>query len=532
MVLPQPIRSRSGRGPPLGIDGLTFEDRARFYPAIPCEVRTRCGRGVCVPRIAHDGPVAVLRVLASRSHPRVDAPPRRDHDELRQPRERRAVCLLRRHPARLWARVTRALRTSTRTQAADRQAPSRSAARPISEPSRLRRLHDAWVPVSTALFATFTPIFIGYGGNDGGLMGLLDSLPGATFAGRPLWCVHGGSEPDPRIGELVARHQGAIVRVAGFDELMFELGNQLGIPLADGRIEQTGRKRAHIYRREVEGLVRRTARRPEEVREQSLRIAVEATLRRTETWWTVDLRPRRRSISGRRGPCTRRRWHGSARFQSSSGTSRTSSTTNAGTSTGRSGRTGTRWRSTRATSATWRGCCPRRGAASWVKRLRCTSVRSRWIERIRSCTQTPPPTLSPTATSRRPRDRDRRAPHVRRFAKRGRVCGRLLGGGLRRRGCLPGGHGKERRTPLGTLKWLLREGVVNCECSLATLRVAIRDLIPPAERERYESPCVAIEDGTETELLRAQRAWALLEPVPPTVGLVAGSADPTGGLSR
>ena len=47
---------------------------------------------------------------------------------------------------------------------------------PKNDPRSVKRLHEAWAGTLRSLFAHYTPIFIGYGGNDDSLMDLLESL--------------------------------------------------------------------------------------------------------------------------------------------------------------------------------------------------------------------------------------------------------------------------------------------------------------------------------------------------------------------
>jgi len=104
------------------------------------------------------------------------------------------------------------------------------------------------------LLAGFTPIVVGYGGNDGSLMGLLrDTLQPGDIPGGIYWCYWaGGGLPGPAITEVVQRHGGALIPIDGFDELMVQLNHRLGYPRMDQRIEQRARERAQRYRQSFE----------------------------------------------------------------------------------------------------------------------------------------------------------------------------------------------------------------------------------------------------------------------------------------
>ncbi len=100
---------------------------------------------------------------------------------------------------------------------------------PRSAAGDITDLDPAWVKPLTDLLRHFTPIFIGYGGNDGSLMGYLETLDKGFFDGL-YWCVWRNDPPIERVKSLLAKHQGALVSIPGFDELMLHLMQTLGIP--------------------------------------------------------------------------------------------------------------------------------------------------------------------------------------------------------------------------------------------------------------------------------------------------------------
>jgi hypothetical protein len=66
---------------------------------------------------------------------------------------------------------------------------------PQNDPRSLRRLHDAWGMALRSLFEHYTPLFIGYGGNDDTLMDLLESLQPGDIKGQLVWRYYENSEP-------------------------------------------------------------------------------------------------------------------------------------------------------------------------------------------------------------------------------------------------------------------------------------------------------------------------------------------------
>jgi hypothetical protein len=122
---------------------------------------------------------------------------------------------------------------------------------PKNDPRSLRRLHESWAAALRALFSQYTPLFIGYGGNDDSLMDLLASLDPEDIKGQLIWCYHESAEPSDRIVELVKQHAGALVPVPDFDLLMVLIGDQMGIEPIDDTIEKRAEKRARQYREQL-----------------------------------------------------------------------------------------------------------------------------------------------------------------------------------------------------------------------------------------------------------------------------------------
>lgn len=122
---------------------------------------------------------------------------------------------------------------------------------PKNDHRSLRRLHESWAAALRALFSQYTPLFIGYGGNDDSLMDLLESLDPEDIKGQLIWCYHESSEPSARIVTLVRQHAGALVAVPDFDLLMVLIGDQMGIEPIDDTIEKRADKRARQYREQL-----------------------------------------------------------------------------------------------------------------------------------------------------------------------------------------------------------------------------------------------------------------------------------------
>lgn len=129
---------------------------------------------------------------------------------------------------------------------------------PKNRSEELLALPDPLAAVLRALLAGFTPIVLGYGGNDGSLMNFLRDIPPGEIPGGVYWCYWGrGGLPCPAALEVVERHRGAIVPIDGFDELMAMLGHRLNFPRMDQVIEQRARERVQRYRSSFEAFQQR-----------------------------------------------------------------------------------------------------------------------------------------------------------------------------------------------------------------------------------------------------------------------------------
>lgn len=82
-------------------------------------------------------------------------------------------------------------------------------------------LPSAYHNLLQQVFKIYTPIFIGYGGNDGSLMNCLRECnikPGSK------WCIVSDKSKSNEIDALMRDKQGSYVSIDGFEEFMFELG--------------------------------------------------------------------------------------------------------------------------------------------------------------------------------------------------------------------------------------------------------------------------------------------------------------------
>jgi len=155
---------------------------------------------------------------------------------------------------------------------------------PQNDPRSLRRLHDSWGTALRALFQHYTPLFIGYGGNDDTLMDLLESMQPGDIKGQMIWCYHEGGKPSDRIVNVISDHKGVLVPVPDFDLLMVLLGARMAISLLDEEIGTRAEKRTQQYRERIQRL--------DSVKHPAVAKALAATFDRSGGWWAWEQKAR------------------------------------------------------------------------------------------------------------------------------------------------------------------------------------------------------------------------------------------------
>ena len=129
---------------------------------------------------------------------------------------------------------------------------------PRSAPEDVADLPEDYKKALPELFRDYTPIVIGYGGNDGSLMAFLNSLEPKSLAGGVFWCyLQDGTRPSVEVNQFVAAQDGCLVPVPGFDETMMLLGDRLGYDVPDKFLVKRAADRAKRIVDQVETLRKR-----------------------------------------------------------------------------------------------------------------------------------------------------------------------------------------------------------------------------------------------------------------------------------
>jgi tetratricopeptide (TPR) repeat protein len=166
---------------------------------------------------------------------------------------------------------------------------------PLSNPEEIAKLPNEWATALKKILDRYTPIVIGYGGNDGSLMGFLNELP--PIEGGILWCYRDGDDVDDKVHKIVQRHLGRLVPIAGFDEVMLQLQEKLQLPFLLPQLQRASDERVAAYQKQFEALTaalsKPAANAAAEVAREPARKAAAAAVERLTTekdWWAWQLK--------------------------------------------------------------------------------------------------------------------------------------------------------------------------------------------------------------------------------------------------
>jgi len=133
---------------------------------------------------------------------------------------------------------------------------------PKNKPSEVDRLDEGWRNALTSLFRHYSPIVIGYGGNDGSLFRFLEELDYDQVPGPLVWCHYGKNNIDEKVSALLDKAKGILVRIDGFDELMLVLSQELNYESLALRLEDKTRKRIDSFNEQLQKLKRKLEQAP------------------------------------------------------------------------------------------------------------------------------------------------------------------------------------------------------------------------------------------------------------------------------
>ncbi|MDP2719796.1 MAG: hypothetical protein Q8P44_08235, partial [Dehalococcoidia bacterium] len=167
---------------------------------------------------------------------------------------------------------------------------------PQNAPAQISQLDPKWRTVLGKLLKEYCPLVIGYGGNDGSLMGFLENLLPGEIQTRLSWCYHRGSQPSKRIKDLVSKHDGRLIPILGFDEFMIQLNQKFYWPMLIEDMEAKSKSRVETYRLNFEKFSKMVEAVEGGDRQKSMepvKRAVRDTVDRDQSWFSWFLKARR-----------------------------------------------------------------------------------------------------------------------------------------------------------------------------------------------------------------------------------------------
>ncbi|UZE13984.1 tetratricopeptide repeat protein [Pseudomonas sp. B21-053] len=163
---------------------------------------------------------------------------------------------------------------------------------PINDPAGVSTMEQGWKIALKKLFQYFTPVVVGYGGNDGSLMDMLMGLEEGDIAGRMIWCYRDGSPPPEKALGVLSKHRGLLVKIPGFDQFMLQLAAKLvtdfDVAAIAERTAKLGQERAVRYRDQASKLSEDSL--TGSPAEQRAGEVLTQSVRSGQSWWAWEIR--------------------------------------------------------------------------------------------------------------------------------------------------------------------------------------------------------------------------------------------------
>lgn len=163
---------------------------------------------------------------------------------------------------------------------------------PINDLDGVSTMEQGWKVALKKLFQYFTPIVVGYGGNDGSLMDMLMELDEDDIAGRMIWCYREGSPPPEKARSVLRKHKGILVKIPSFDGFMLQLADKLvtnfDVAAIAERTAKLGMDRADRYREQANRLTESSLHgSPAEQRTGEI---LTQSVRSSQSWWAWEIK--------------------------------------------------------------------------------------------------------------------------------------------------------------------------------------------------------------------------------------------------
>jgi Tfp pilus assembly protein PilF len=113
---------------------------------------------------------------------------------------------------------------------------------PKSGEADVRTLSEEWENSLKKIMDIYVPIVIGYGGNDGSLMGFLEK---AALKDRIIyWCYKRDNPVNEEIKKLLEKYRGFLIPIDDFDDTMYLFGEHFEYKFSEKTIQEITNKRA------------------------------------------------------------------------------------------------------------------------------------------------------------------------------------------------------------------------------------------------------------------------------------------------
>lgn len=105
---------------------------------------------------------------------------------------------------------------------------------PVNRTDEMEMLSWEWERALNIIFSQYSPIFIGYGGNDKDVMRFLaghaNKFANGTWA-CPYWTLYGKEIPDARVTAFLKKSNAYVIRHNGFDDIMSQMADAFKVKI-------------------------------------------------------------------------------------------------------------------------------------------------------------------------------------------------------------------------------------------------------------------------------------------------------------
>ena len=107
---------------------------------------------------------------------------------------------------------------------------------PLNRDDETGTLKEGWETSLDKILGHYCTIVLGYGGNDGSLMGYLEATKDAEDRQPVLWCMRKQDRPPDKLNDALSGKD-SLIKIDGFDEFMFKLAKIFDIILPQSKSE-------------------------------------------------------------------------------------------------------------------------------------------------------------------------------------------------------------------------------------------------------------------------------------------------------